>query len=144
MTLTDLTTQFDIDASASRVWSVLCDLEHYGEWNPWVRNARGQLDVGTVLELQVSPPDTDPETVNAIVERVSPISTIILRYDWGEVCGRQTLHQFRLEPIRTGTRLHQLHQVIEAGSRADNAPFQDRTVLALEMMNVALKARAER
>lgn len=144
MTLTDLQPQFDIDASASRVWSVLSDLDRYAEWNPWLRVDAGRLEAGTTLELTVCRPDRDTEQIEVVVERVSPISTIVVRHDWPDVPGRSTLHEFRLEPIRTGTRVHQVHTVISPGTDGDPAPFHDRSRLALEMMNAALKARAER
>lgn len=144
MTQTDLSTSIDIETSASHLWSLLCDLDHYRDWNPWVRAARGQLVKGGLLQLVVTPPDADAETIEAHVERVAPVSHLVLRYDWPDVSGRSTRHEFRLEPVPTGTRLHQVHQVVEVGVDGRPEPFTDRTVLAIEMMNAALKARAER
>ena len=151
MTLTDLYCHVDIEASASRVWSVFSDLDHYCEWNPWIRRATGRLATGATLELQVADPtqpheaaDLDLETLRPIIERVTPVSTLILGVEWEETRGRRTRHEYRIEPIRSGTRLHQSHVVVAAGKDGPPDPFSDRSVRGIELMNAALKARAER
>jgi hypothetical protein len=163
MTLTDLYCHVDIGASASRVWSVLADLDHYREWNPWIRQASGRLATGATLELVVAdPPETAPdtehggphllpdphtiggETLRPVIERVTPVSTLVLGVDWLDVEGRRTRHELRIEPIRSGTRLHQSHAVVAAGKDGAPDPFPPSAVRGVELMNAALKARAER
>ena len=157
MTLTDLYCHVDIEASASRVWSVFSDLDHYREWNPWIRQASGRLATGATLELRVadpkqpqepaiSTPDDDPdlETLRPVIERVTPVSTLILGVEWEEIRGRRTRHEYRIEPIRSGTRLHQSHVLVAAGKDGPPDAFSDRAVWGVELMNAALKARAER
>lgn len=152
---TEIHHQVDIAASSGRVWSVLCDLRHYDEWNPWIRRARGTVSEGAQLQLTVAPPDQDEEHITARVERVRPVTSISVVFDWPDVPGRRTRHEFRLDSTRAGTRLTQCHQVVHpgdtddldgatAGQLAGGVPFADRTHLALEMMSAALKARAER
>jgi hypothetical protein len=45
----------DIAVSPQEVWAVLADLESYGEWNPFIRSASGQLTEGTTLTLRMVP-----------------------------------------------------------------------------------------
>lgn len=41
----------EIRAPAARVWSILADLERYGEWNPMTPSVQGTLAVGQTLRL---------------------------------------------------------------------------------------------
>ncbi|MBA2741671.1 MAG: SRPBCC domain-containing protein [Actinobacteria bacterium] len=45
-----------IDASRKTVWNALIDLDAYDEWNPYVTRARGEIVIGSDLELVLSPP----------------------------------------------------------------------------------------
>jgi hypothetical protein len=42
-----------INAPLERVWSVLIDLERYGEWNSFVPSMRSSFEVGALLTMQV-------------------------------------------------------------------------------------------
>lgn len=42
-----------IDVPAERVWAVLCDLDRYPEWNPFVVACRSTLAVGDPIEMRV-------------------------------------------------------------------------------------------
>jgi uncharacterized protein YndB with AHSA1/START domain len=143
ITLSDVERCIEISASASRVWSVLTDLDHYPEWNPWIREAHGRLMTGASLELILATPDREVQRVAVTVERVVPIGSATLRFERPDHGGRVTYHEYRLEPTKGGTVLHQVHRIDDPG---DGPPevVSDRTVLAIEMMNAALKARAER
>ncbi|MEJ6395966.1 SRPBCC domain-containing protein [Gymnodinialimonas sp. 2305UL16-5] len=46
----------DLPFSASRVWSVLSDIESYPEWNPQFISAKGSATLDSILELRVNPP----------------------------------------------------------------------------------------
>jgi hypothetical protein len=48
-------TEIEIDAEAERVWEVLTDFSSYHEWNPMIRRASGELQVGTRLQLHFEP-----------------------------------------------------------------------------------------
>ncbi len=53
----ELYTEIEIQASSEQVWQVLTDLEHFSQWNPFIRSAKGELKVGSQLEILVQPPD---------------------------------------------------------------------------------------
>lgn len=42
-----------INAPLARVWAVLADLEHYGEWNTFVPSMQSDFQVGSLLTMQV-------------------------------------------------------------------------------------------
>jgi hypothetical protein len=43
----------EIDAPPQRVWKVVCDLDRYPEWNPFVVACRSSLAVGDPIEMRV-------------------------------------------------------------------------------------------
>lgn len=43
----------EIDAPAQRVWQVICDLDRYPEWNPFVVACRSSLVVGEAIDMRV-------------------------------------------------------------------------------------------
>jgi uncharacterized protein YndB with AHSA1/START domain len=43
----------EIDACAAEVWSVITDLDAYGEWNPFVVACRSTLVVGDPIDMKV-------------------------------------------------------------------------------------------
>jgi hypothetical protein len=47
--------EIDIDATPARVWQVLCDLDAYREWNPFILQASGRAEVGSRLTLHMQP-----------------------------------------------------------------------------------------
>lgn len=59
-----------INAPLERVWEVLTDLEHYGEWNSFVPSMKADLRVGATLTMRVHMRDnletTSVETITAL------------------------------------------------------------------------------
>ena len=51
-----LETQIQIAASPETVWGILTDLEAYADWNPFIVSAKGEVVVGSGLEVTISPP----------------------------------------------------------------------------------------
>lgn len=61
----------EINASAEAVWSVLIDLENYGEWNPFTPKIKSELTVGSPVDLHVR-----------LRERTSTDDKLYTRREW--------------------------------------------------------------
>jgi hypothetical protein len=138
-----LTTKIDIDATPEAVWAVLSDLPSYPTWNPFVRQASGELAAGKRLELEIQP-------VGGRAMRFRP--TVLAAETNRELRWRGRLvapgvfdgeHRFAVEPTAGGSRLVQ-----EERFTGMLVPFLARglrrgTLPGFERMNEALKERAE-
>jgi hypothetical protein len=129
-------TEIEINASTSRVWSILTDFARYYEWNPFVTQAEGELRRGQELTLTLEPPDRHPLKIRPKVLDAPALGGVLLQ------CGRGD-HQIALEPLPTGVRVSHVQRYEEVVER-EEAELADRVRLGLQMMNAALKARAER
>ena len=49
----ELRTTIDIQASPNQVWSILTDFAAYPEWNPFIREVRGEPIAGRSLNISV-------------------------------------------------------------------------------------------
>ena len=142
--MTELHTETEIAASSSRVWTIVTDLERYAEWNPFIRNARGEFLQGGSVELELTPPDQEPWTFYATIMEVSPICLIKLHCAHPDVPGLHFEHELILEPTREGTRFVQRLAVGSGGVPDAWTGVDDLAQVGIEMMNAALKERAER
>lgn len=50
----EIRTTTDIDAPAARVWKLLADFEHWGDWNPVIPRVRGRLEVGAPVDIELA------------------------------------------------------------------------------------------
>lgn len=73
----------EIAAPAERVWSILCDLERYGEWNPFTTRVESDRIVGHPIVLHVDFGGRRPMRRVEIVRRFEP--GVELR--WGMTMG---------------------------------------------------------
>jgi hypothetical protein len=139
-----LQTQIDIGAPPERVWSVLTDFARHPEWNPFIREIRGEVREGARLHVVLGPPDGKPMTFTPVVTAAEPNR----RFAW-----RGTLlagwlftgeHAFRLEGLPGGgTRFH--HGETFGGLLV---PFLKKSLgtdtrAGFDAMNRAIKAEAE-
>ena len=141
----DIHTEIGINAPASVVWDVLTDLAAYAAWNPFIRESSGRVAVGeTLVCCPQLPGSRRRQRYTPTVIRVEPER----EFAWfGEVLHRRIgggEHIFRIIPrLDGGVTL--AHQQIFVGV---SAPLVMRlaggaTKRGFEMMNEALKARAE-
>ncbi len=67
-----LITENEIHASPALVWQVLTDFALFPEWNPFIREASGQLRVGGKLRLSFTTPSGMGMTASATLVQVEP------------------------------------------------------------------------
>jgi hypothetical protein len=53
----EIFTEIEIHATLERVWKVLTDFKAYSEWNPFVCQITGKIQVGQRFEAVIKPPD---------------------------------------------------------------------------------------
>jgi hypothetical protein len=132
----------DIAATPERVWAVLTDLAAYPQWNPFIRQASGQLTEGATLNLRMVPAQGRAMTFRPKVLTVRPGE--LLRW-----VGRLIMpgifdgtHQFALVDLGGHTRLTQSETF-----RGLLVPLTRTTISHTEddfrALNQALKQRAE-
>ena len=132
----------EIEAPADRVWSTVTDFASYPEWNPWLTEMSGELEVGTSFGATVRSPGKPALKLTTTVVRVDDGKELL--FNGTAMRGLVTDdHRFTVRLLETGrTRFSQ-----RLALRGLMIPFAGGTVqalqLGLEAMNVALKKRCE-
>ena len=140
----EVKTHIAIDAPPERVWSVLAALKCYGEWNPAIVAASGDLRVGSRLTLRFQPAGTMGYTFRPKLLVVHPPRE--LRWlGWPRLpLIFDTEHYFAISALgQRGSRLE--HGLLAYGL---GTPFAARTIDQVtrghfDEMNRALKQRTE-
>ncbi len=142
---TYLRSQIDIDASPERVWRVLTDLAAFPDWNPFIVQAEGRLEVGGRLKLRMQPVGGRAVTLKPTVTEVVERSLLRWRGSVGLPGVLDAEHIFQLEDRDgEGTRLHQDERFQGLLLPLMAKALHRQTLPAFTAMNDALKARAER
>jgi hypothetical protein len=103
-----VTSTIDLNASPQEVWRVLTDTAAHADWNPFITELRGNLEVGNRIDVRIAPPGASPMSFRPTVTEVQSGR----RLAWlghllfpGLFDGA---HSFTLEPLPDGrTRLVQ-------------------------------------
>ena len=140
----ELHTEIEIAASPERVWRELTDFARYGEWNPLVPAATGELGEGQALRVKLQA-GKRAMTIKPRLVRVAPNRELAWRGSLpvpglftGEHCfeitslGEQRVRFHHWEKF-TGLLAPLLSRMLDGDARR-----------GFEAMNQALKARAER
>ncbi len=61
-----------VEAPRPAIWSLLTDVERYGEWNPYVTAGRGSAREGSTVELTFEPSGEEPRTQKAEILILKP------------------------------------------------------------------------
>ncbi len=136
-------TEIEISAAPDVVWDVLIDLASYPEWNPFVVSSEGTPSVGERLTNRLQPPGGRAVTFRPTVTVVEPVKT----FEW---LGRPKLpgvfdgrHRFDIEPTATGCRFIHGEEFSGVLVRFLKKSLDTQTVKGFNLMNEALKSRAE-
>lgn len=138
----EIRTEIEIDAPPELVWEVLADLDSYGEWNPHVTRARGDLREGESIEITVDRIGEETRTMTVRVTAVEAprhlewVGTVGSRWLFE---GRHTFELHALEGGRTGLRNREEVFGILTPLVLSEEPERD-----YERMNRALRERVER
>ncbi len=137
-----ITHTIDIAASPDEVWRVLADLPAYKDWNPFLIEASGKVEVGSRLRI-VMRPGTRTMTFSPTVLRVVPQQ----RLEWrGRLLVRGLFdgdHELVLEPLPGGScRFTQSERFTGLLVPFFGSVLGD-TDKAFVRMNEALRARVE-
>lgn len=68
----ELRTEIEIAAPAEVVWQILTDLGRYPEWNPFIRQARGEARIGARLEVHLQASGGRVTILRPTVQKVVP------------------------------------------------------------------------
>jgi hypothetical protein len=136
-----VTSTIDLDASSEEVWRVLTDTGAHADWNPFITELRGSLEVGSRIDVRIAPPGARPMSFHPTVTEVQPAR----RLAWlghllfpGLFDGA---HSFTLEPLPDGrTRLVQSETFRGVLVRFSGRLLHD-TEAGFTAMNEALRRR---
>lgn len=140
----EIRNELEIAAPARRVWSVLTGFARYGEWNPFIVRAAGELRVGAVLEVTFAPPGGRAMRFRPVLARIEPERELTWRARLlvdGLFDGE---HAFRLTPLGDA-RVHLEQRAIFVGAAVPLLPWKTGPGMrdGFAAMVRALKARAE-
>ena len=140
----ELRTEIEIQASDKRVWQLLTDFTNFPQWNPFIRQAKGEAKVGARLEVHLQPSGASGMTFKPVVLKVEPNREL----RW---LGRLLMpglfdgeHIFTLETLE-GNRVRFTQREVFTGLLVPlfARSLDTDTRRGFEEMNQALKSRAE-
>jgi hypothetical protein len=133
----------EIDAAPEAVWRELADTGAYAAWNPFIRSLEGELEEGTRLRVEITPPGGRPMTFRPTVRAARPgrelrwLGHLLVA---GLFDGE---HSFQIEPLGAGrSRFTQAERFSGLLVRPFGGGLA-KTERGFEAMNRALKARVE-
>ena len=138
-----LHTEIQIDAPPSDVWNALTDAERFSEWNPFLQEMRGDLEVGNKLSVTIAPPGKSSMQFTPLVLRVDENRELRWRGKLGVRGIMDGEHVFELIPTESGTRF--VHYEAFSGVLVPflRGMLERDTRPGFVAMNEALKVRAE-
>jgi len=140
----ELYTEIGIEADAEKVWSILLDFAHYGEWNPLIRRVEGTAEVGAWLRVEIDMPDGRRLRIQPTVVTVRPRRELGWIARLGVPGFLDGEHIFQIEAL-SDTRVTFIHREIFTGVLVLFLwPLLKRRLqVGFEAMNSALRGRAE-
>jgi hypothetical protein len=140
----ELITEIEINGTIDRVWEVLTNFSSFPEWNPFIKQIEGDLNIGAQLKVLIEPPGGKAMTFKPIVKILEPEN----EFRWlgsllfpGIFDGE---HIFRLEQINDN-KTKFIHRETFTGLLVPLfwKSLNSNTRIGFEEMNKALKERIE-
>lgn len=138
-------TEIVISASPSTVWQILTDFAKYPQWNPFIKSITGEVQQGSKITARIEPPGASGMTFKPRLLAVRKNEEL-----------RWLGHLF-VSGLFDGEHIFELYENTDGSTtfvQRENftgilVPLFSRmldvnTLRGFEMMNTALKARAER
>ncbi len=137
-------TETTIEAPVSEVWAVFAEQEAFQDWNPFIKDMAGPMDVGETLSVSLQMGDNNPMTFEPVVLASEPGK----EFRWkgkllypGIFDGE---HYFLFEEVdSTQTRFIQGEEFSGVFSGIISTLVLKDTEAAMEAMNQALKERVQ-
>jgi hypothetical protein len=143
VTRRELVSQVEVGSPPERVWEVLTDFAAYPEWNPFIRQASGELREGGRLRVIIQPPGGRATTFNPVVVKLEPERELrwLGRLLFPGLFDGEHIH--RLEPLGERRTRYTQSEMLSGVLVGPLKRQLDDTLRGFEAMNEALKARAE-
>lgn len=140
----NIETEITIRATPEHVWSVLTDFGKYPQWNPFIREASGDVMTGARLRVWIHPPDGSAMVFRPTVKQASAgrelrwLGHLLIP---GLFDGE---HSFRIESLgNKEVRFRQSEQFRGILVPLFPRSMYEKTRRGFEAMNRALKERVE-
>jgi hypothetical protein len=139
----ELQASIGIDAPAERVWDVLSDLSRYGDWNPFMTQADGELIEGAKLAIRIQPPGGRQMQFKPTVLEVEPRRSVrwLGRFIVPGIFDGE--HTLTVEPLGEAAARFTQRERFSGLLPVFSRKLFDRTQAGFEAMNEALKRRCE-
>jgi hypothetical protein len=140
--LKEVRTEVVLDASPERVWQVFTDLPSFRSWNPFIKEAEGELKVGAKLRLYLQPPGGKGMEFRPEVLSVVECKEVSWRGHIPVVFNGQ--HKFTIERIgEEATRFTQRSTFSGLATKFFGADFLEGMRRGFDAMEIAMSERVE-
>ena len=138
-------TEINIDAPKEVVWAALTNTDEHAKWNPFIKEFKGEIKVGSKLDVTIQPPGGSAMRFRPVVLEATTNEEL----RWIGKLGFKGVfdgeHYFQLEEQADGSTLLR-HGETFTGMLTDLLYFislEENATKGFEAMNLALKQRAE-
>ena len=139
----ELRSEIEISASADVVWEVLTNFGGYGEWNPYIVEAAGELKEGAVITTTINFPGSRERTFKRRITKLVVGEELCWSWTSFMRAVAQSEQYFRLQPV-SDTRLRLTVGENLSGLLAPHEPAQlSQISQGLTLMTQAIKRRAD-
>jgi hypothetical protein len=144
----EISTQIDIDASASIVWGILTDFGAYRRWNPLIASILGFARRGHTIMLIQKRGSLHAGRETTVIRHVAHVREpyeLQWRGNWAHQWVFASERRFRIESLPEGrVRFHQSERFDGIAATFLWRGLQRKLMAGFGAMNRALKERAER